>query len=218
MTHGAVAGDLDAAAHLMPDVGQGDVQVASIGVQLDVREDVSELQSAHGGTEVTGLEGQTQGVSVVDQLGRGGAEVGQTADAEGAVGTATSHASVELVEGPEAVEQADSVRVGSVHGWVGEDDLDWDEGDDSGAAWLSRLTVLTILSILTVLSSGTSHSHGTTSTVSTSRASRTHRASITLRSTHGLEAHLAGAKSGGRHQAQGQEKAEASKKSTHDDC
>ena len=170
--HGTVAGDLDAAAYLVPDVGKGDIQVSSLGVELDVGEDVSQLQGAHGVTEVAALEWDAESVSAVDKGSLGWLEVGKATDAEGTVGTVSGDASVKLAEGPEAVEQADSVWVGSVEGWVGEDDVDWDKGDDSGTSWLSVLTGLSVLTVSTILSSGSLLSHGSHGTVSTSGSHR----------------------------------------------
>ena len=167
-----MAGDLDAAAYLMPNVWERDVQVCGLGIELDVGEDVSQLQCAHGVTEVSALEWDADSVSVVDEGSLGGLEVGKATDAEGAVGTISGHASGEFAERPEAVEQADSVWVGSMEGWVGEDDVDWDEGDDSGTSGLSGLTRLSVLTVSAILTSRPLLSHGAHSTVCTSGSHR----------------------------------------------
>ena len=113
--HGSVAGDLKTSAYLVPDVRQSKVQVGGLWVQLDVREHVTELHSTYWSTQVAGLEGNAQCVSVVYQGCTAGDEVGHAADADRAVATSTAR---ELAVGEDAVEKADSVRVGSMQGWV----------------------------------------------------------------------------------------------------
>ena len=207
-----MAGDLDASAHLVEDVGKGDVQVGGLRVQLDVREHVSELHGAYWVAQVAGLERDAQSVSVVHQGGTAGYEVGHAADADGVVATGAVD---ELAVGEDAVEQADSVGVGSVQGWVGEDDLDWDEGDH---AWCAGHAWSAILTVLTVLASGshwTGGAHGAHSPISTSGSHRSHWSSIALGPPDGLEADLTRSEASGRHEAKGQQEAEASENSTH---
>ena len=83
----SVAGDHDGQTDLLPDVvGQSDVEVRLLRVELDVREDggVAVLERADGVADVGGDERDTESVAV--ECGRerrvSGLEVGHTADAE----------------------------------------------------------------------------------------------------------------------------------------
>ena len=185
--HGSVAGDLKTSAYFVPDVGQSKVQVGGLWVQLDVREHVTKLHSTYWSTQVAGLEGNAQCVSLVYQRCTAGDEVGHAADADRAVATSTAR---ELVVGEDAVKKADSVRVGSLQGWIGEDDLDWDEGN---SAWCTGHTWFTILPILTILTSRahrTCRARGSHVAINTCRPHWAFRSSVTLRPTDRLEADL----------------------------
>ena len=99
--HCSMAGYLNTSAYLVPDVGQSKVQVGGLWVQLDVREHVTELHCAYWSTQVAGLEGNAQCVSVVYQGCTAGDEVGHTTDTDGAVATSTAR---ELAVGEDTVE------------------------------------------------------------------------------------------------------------------
>ena len=185
--HCTVAGDLNTSAYLVPDVRQSKVQVGGLWVQLDVREHVTKLHSTYWSTQVAGLEGNAQCVSVVYQGCTAGEEVGHTSDTDRAVATSTAR---ELAVGEDAVEQADFVRVGSLQGWVREDDLDWNEGDSAWCTGHTWFTILPILAILTSRAYWTCGARGSHVAINTSRPHRAFRSGVTLPPADRLEANL----------------------------